>query len=176
MIYYLLIIIGFLTRFMPHPMNFTAVGAIALFSGYYFKDKRIAFIVPMAIMLLSDWKLGFYELPLLLSVYVAFALVVLLGIAIKSKKWYWSLPMSLVGTISFFLITNGAVWAFANWYPHTIAGLMTCYVEGIPFMRNAFMGDLAYTFIFFSAAEIAMLLANKLEIKNKQKIFAGGRI
>jgi len=88
MIYYLLIIIGFLTRFMPHPMNFTAVGAIALFSGYYFKDKRIAFIVPIAIMLLSDWKLGFYQWQLLASVYFAFALVVLLGIIIKNKKWF----------------------------------------------------------------------------------------
>lgn len=176
MIYYLLIIIGFLTRFMPHPMNFTAVGAIALFSGYYFKDKRIAFIVPMAIMLLSDWKLGFYELPLLASVYFAFALVVLLGIVIKNKKWYWSLPMSLAGTVSFFLITNGAVWAFANWYPHTFAGLMTCYAEGIPFVRNAFMGDLTYTFVFFGAAQLAILFANKFKIKNKQKIFANGKI
>jgi hypothetical protein len=161
---------------MPHPMNFTAVGAIALFSGYYFKDKRIAFIVPMTIMLLSDWKLGFYELPLLASVYFAFALVVLLGIIIKNKKWYWSLPMSLAGTVSFFLITNGAVWAFANWYPHTFAGLMTCYAEGIPFVRNAFMGDLTYIFVFFGAAQLAILFANKFEIKNKQKIFANGKI
>ncbi|MCK9446029.1 hypothetical protein M0Q50_03965 [bacterium] len=176
MIYYLLIIIGFLTRFMPHPMNFTAVGAIALFSGYYFKDKRIAFVVPMAIMLLSDWKLDFYDWQLLASVYFAFALVVLLGIIIKNKKWFWALPMSIAGTISFFLITNGAVWAFANWYPHTIAGLMLCYAEGIPFLKNAFMGDLTYTFIFFGIVQLAILLANKFEIKNKQKLFANGKI
>ena len=161
---------------MPHPMNFTAVGAIALFSGYYFKDKRIAFFVPMVIMFLSDWKLGFYQWQLLASVYFAFALVVLLGIAIKNKKWFWSLPMSLLGTISFFLITNGAVWLFATWYPHTIAGLMTCYMEGIPFLRNAFAGDLTYTFIFFSAAQLAIVLANRFAIKDKEKIFAGGKI
>jgi hypothetical protein len=176
MIYYLLIIIGFLTRFMPHPMNFTAIGAIALFSGYYFKDKRIAFTVPMAIMLLSDWLIGFYQWQLLLSVYLAFALVVLLGIIIKNKRWFWSLPMSLAGTISFFLITNGAVWLFADWYPHTISGLMACYVAGLPFLKNTFLGDLTYTFIFFSIAQLAILLANRLEIKNKQKIFAEGKI
>ncbi|MCK9597057.1 hypothetical protein M0R19_07780 [Candidatus Pacearchaeota archaeon] len=176
MIYYLLIIIGFLTRFMPHPMNFTAIGAIALFSGYYFKDKRIAFVVPIIIMLLSDWKLGFYQWQLLLSVYAAFALIVLLGIIIKNKKWFWSLPMSLAGTISFFLITNGAVWLFAEWYPHTFVGLMLCYAEGIPFLKNAFLGDLTYTFIFFSIAQLAIFFANKFEIKNKQKIFADGKI
>lgn len=176
MIYYLLIIIGFLTRFMPHPMNFTAVGAIALFSGYYFKDKRIAFIVPMAIMLLSDWYIGFYQWQLLASVYAAFALVVLLGIIIKNKKWFWALPMSLLGTVSFFLITNGAVWAFADWYPHTFAGLMLCYAEGIPFVKNAFLGDLTYTFIFFSLAQLAIHFANRFEVKGKQKMFASGKI
>jgi hypothetical protein len=157
-------------------MNFTAVGAIALFSGYYFKDKKIAFIVPMAIMLLSDWKLGFYDWKLLASVYAAFALVVLLGIIIKNKKWFWVLPMSIMGTISFFLITNGAVWLFAEWYPHTFAGLMLCYAEGIPFVKNAFLGDLTYTFAFFSIAQLAIYFANKFEVKNKQKIFASGKI
>lgn len=176
MIYYLLIMIGFLTRFLPHPINFTAIGAIALFSGYYFKDKRIAFIVPMAIMLLSDWIIGFYQWQLLLSVYLSFALVVLLGIAIKNKKWLWSLPMSLAGTISFFLITNGAVWLFEQWYPHTFAGLIACYAAGLPFLKNSFAGDLAYTLIFFSVAELAILFAGRMEIKNKQKLFAGGKI
>lgn len=176
MIYYILILIGFLTRFMPHPMNFTAVGAIALFSGYYFKDKRIAFAVPMAIMLLSDWILGFYDWQLLASVYLSFALVVLLGIMIKDKKWFVALPTSLFGTVSFFLITNGAVWAFANWYPHTFAGLMACYAEGLPFVRNNFAGDLTYTLVFFGIAELAMYMARRMDVKNKELIFAQGKI
>jgi hypothetical protein len=176
MIYYLLIIIGFLTRFMPHPANFTAIGAIALFSGYYFKDKRIAFILPVIIMLLSDWYVGFYQWQLMLSVYLSFALVVLLGIVIKNKKWLWSLPMSLLGTISFFLITNYAVWQFASWYPHTFAGLMSCYAAGLPFLKNTFLGDLTYTFIFFSLTETARLLAAKLSVRNREMIFSEGKI
>jgi len=176
MIYYILIIIGFLTRFMPHPMNFTAVGAIALFSGYYFKDKRIAFAVPMAIMLLSDWIIGFYQWQLLMSVYLSFAFVVLLGIIIKKQKWFVALPTSLIGTTSFFLITNWAVWQFANWYPHTFTGLMTCYAEGLPFVKNNFAGDLTYTFLFFGTAELAIFLAKKMELKNREKLFAQGKI
>ncbi|MDD4531181.1 MAG: hypothetical protein PHH21_00540 [Candidatus Pacebacteria bacterium] len=176
MIYYLLIIIGFLTRFIPHPMNFTAVGATALFSGYYFKDKRVAFAVPLAVMLLSDSFLGFYDWKLLLSVYASFALVVLLGIMIRNKKWLWALPTSLLGTALFFLITNGAVWVFANWYPHTLNGLLLCYAEGLPFVRNNFLGDLTYTFLFFGTAELAMYLARKKDIKNKNLVFAHGKI
>jgi hypothetical protein len=167
MIYYILILLGFLTRFIPHPANFTAVAAVALFSGYYLKNKKVAFFAPMAIMLLSDWIIGFYDWKLLLSVYVSFGIVVLLGIAISKKKWLFALPASIIGTISFFLITNGAVWLFAEWYPHTFAGLITCYAEGLPFLKNSFAGDLTYTLILFSAAELAIFLAKKRSLNGK---------
>ena len=174
MIYYLLIIIGFLTRFLPHPANFTAVGAVALFSGYYLKDKRIAVAVPMLVMFLSDLILGFYQWHLLLSVYLSFGLVVLLGILIRKKKWYFALPTSILGTSIFFLITNGAVWLFAEWYPHTFAGLMTCYAEGLPFLKNNLAGDLTYTLALFGIAELAIYLAKKNNL-NSKRLFAGGK-
>ena len=34
-------------RVMPHPWNFTPVGAMALFSGAVIKDRRLAFLFPM---------------------------------------------------------------------------------------------------------------------------------
>lgn len=174
MIYYLLILIGFLTRFIPHPANFTAVGAVALFSGYYLKDKKMSIAVPIVIMFLSDWILGFYQWQLLLSVYVSFGIVVLLGILISKKKWYFALPTSILGTAIFFLITNGAVWLFAEWYPHTFAGLMACYAEGLPFLKNNVAGDLTYTFILFGIAELAIYLAKKNNLKGK-RLFAEGK-
>jgi hypothetical protein len=51
-----------------------------------------------------------------------------------------------------------------------------CYAEGLPFLKNTFLGDLTYTSIFFSVAQSAIYFANRFEIKNKQKIFAGGKI
>lgn len=167
MIYYLLILIGFLTRFIPHPANFTAVAAVALFSGYYIKDKRLAVAIPLLIMFLSDLKLGFYQWQLLASVYLSFAIVVLLGTSMRNKKWLWSLVMSVIGTITFFLITNWAVWQFADWYPHTFAGLMACYEAGLPFVRNNFAGDMTYTFALFGTAELAMFLAKKKNFKKE---------
>jgi len=165
MIYYLLILLGFVTRFLPHPANFTAIGAIALFSGYYLKNKKLAFALPMAIMLLSDWKLGFYQWQLLASVYLSFAFVVLLGTFIQKKKWFFSFPASLLSTVVFFLVTNWAVWQFTPWYPHNYAGLIACYASGLPFIKNSFMGDLIYTFGLFSAAQLAILVAKKTKSK-----------
>jgi hypothetical protein len=176
MIYYLLILIGFLTRFIPHPANFTAIAGIALFSGYYFKNKKIAIFIPLIIMFLTDWIIGFYDWKLLSAVYLAFALVVGLGVMIKNKKWFWSLPMSLIGTVIFFLITNGAVWLFTAWYPHNFTGLIECYLAGVLFLKNSFLGDITYTFMFFSIAELAIWYANKQQIQNKQNIFLSGKI
>lgn len=175
MIYYILILLGILTRILPHAPNFTAVAAVALFSGYYIKNKKIAFVVPMAIMLLSDWKLGFYQWQILASVYVSFAVVVLLGVLIKNKKWYFSLPTSLAGTIIFYLVTNYAVWQFGTWYPHTFSGLVECIASGIPFVKNSFAGDLMYTFVLFSVAELAVYFAKKTN-PSVAKLIAGDRI
>lgn len=170
MIYYLLILFGILTRFLPHLPNFTAVGAIALFSGYYSKNKKLALIVPLVIMFLSDWKIGFYQWQIMASVYLSLAIVALLGILIRQKKWFFALPTSLIGTIIFFFVTNGAVWLFGNWYPHNFAGFITCLAAGLPFLKNSFLGDLTYTFALFGAAELAILLAKKTQSKTAQAL------
>jgi hypothetical protein len=114
-------------------------------------------------MLITDYLIGFYDWKLLLSVYISFALIVLLGSIIRNKKWFFSLPMSIIGTIVFFVVTNWAFWQFTAFYPHTLSGLTSCYIAGIPFLKNSFMGDFLYTLIFFSSAEFANLLINKIK-------------
>ena len=36
-------------------------------------------------------------------------------------------------------------------YPHNGAGLMTCYVAGLPFLSNTVLGDLFFTSVLFGA-------------------------
>ena len=68
-------------RFLPHPPNFESIGAIALFAGAHFDDKRWAFILPLAAMLLSDAVIGFHaQMPI---VYGTFALVVCMGFFLR---------------------------------------------------------------------------------------------
>lgn len=165
MIYVLLILLGFATRFLPHPANFTAVGAIALFSGYYVKNKKLAVALPLAIMVLSDWKIGFYQWQLITSVYLSFVVVVLLGIFLRRRRWFFALPTSLLCTVIFFLITNWAVWQFTVWYPHNYSGLIACYAAGLPFIKNSFLGDFVYTLGLFSIAQLATLLAKRAKSK-----------
>ena len=46
-------LIAVLFRLFPHLPNFTPVTAIALFGGLYFKNKKMAYLVPIFIMALS---------------------------------------------------------------------------------------------------------------------------
>ena len=48
-------------RLVPHPPNFTPIGAMALFSGAYLGRRWLAFAAPLGAMLLSDLVLGFYR-------------------------------------------------------------------------------------------------------------------
>ena len=69
---------------------------------------------------------------------------------------------ALAGSVSFFLISNFAVWAAWDMYPRTVAGLMACYEAGIPFFRHAVVGDLLFTAVMFGAPALAQSLAGKL--------------
>jgi hypothetical protein len=47
---------------LPHAANFAPIGAIALFGGVYL-NKRLALVVPMVAMLISDYFIGFDSWP-----------------------------------------------------------------------------------------------------------------
>jgi len=161
----ILIFIGAALRLLPHPPNFTSISAIALFGGVYL-SKRLALILPILSLLISDIFLGFYTPLLMLAVYLSFILVVILGFWLKKqKKWYTILGSSILGSILFFVITNFAVWVFTNWYPGTISGLIECYIRAIPFFKNSLMGDLFYVTIFFGIYEILTIFVKNIIFK-----------
>jgi hypothetical protein len=135
-----------LARLVPHPPNFAPVGAVALFAGAVFADRRLAFLLPFLCLVLSDVFLGIHEL--LPVVYGCFAINVLLGRLLRNRRT--ALPtagMTLLGSVQFFVITNFACWLID--YPHTWEGLTACYLAALPFFRNSVMGDLFYVGLLF---------------------------
>jgi len=69
---------------------------------------------------------------------------------------------ALAGSISFFLVSNFAVWAAWDMYPRTFAGLMVCYDAALPFFRRAVEGDLLYTAIMFATPVALGVIAHRL--------------
>jgi hypothetical protein len=136
------------SRLIPHPPNLTSIAAVALFGGAYFSDRRLAFLVPLAALFLSDLILGFYAH--MEVVYLSFALIVCVGLWLqKRRSTIYIVGAALASSILFFLLTNFGVWALESLYPKTMAGLLACYVAAIPFFQNTLQGDLFFTAALF---------------------------
>jgi hypothetical protein len=143
-----MIAVAVASRLVPHPWNLTSVAAVGLFAGAYLDDRRLAFLVPLAALFLSDLVLGFYQgMPV---VYLSFALVVGLGLWLRTRRRPLMIAgATLAGSVLFFGLTNLGVWAFGALYPHTGAGLAACFIAALPFFRGTLEGDALYSLILF---------------------------
>ncbi len=157
----LLVILGIIARFLPHPANFAPIGAIALFGGLYL-PKRWAIILPLLAMFISDIFIGFYAWQIMTSVYIGFVLMGLIGLVVrKNKKFHTVLGGTLLGSILFFLITNWAVWEFGTMYVHNFSGLIQSYIMALPFFRNSLLGDVFYVGVLVGGFELVQLAVIK---------------
>ncbi len=169
-----LILAAAASRLVPHPPNLTPVTAIALFGAWQYGWRGwwkgvLSLGLPLAALFLSDlalnnlvYRMGGESGGLVWSypgagwTYLSMALVVGWGwLALKRFSAVRLAGASVVGSLLFFAVSNFGVWASFELYPHTAAGLMECYVAGIPFLGNALIGDLVFTGLLFGAFWLA---------------------
>jgi hypothetical protein len=149
-----IILAAALFRVFPHPWNVTPIAAMALFAGAQLDDRRLAFGIPLAAMLLSDLVLGLHWT--MFFVYGAFALTVWLGVQLRGR--IAPLPVlgtALAGSVAFFIITNFGAWLSHGLYPLDAQGLLAAYAAGVPFFRNTLVGDLFFTALLFGGFALA---------------------
>jgi hypothetical protein len=167
MLAYLFLLFAVAVRFMPHPMAFTPVGAALLFFGS--RSPRQRMWIPLALLAGSDVVLTtlVYRYPFSWDHFVTWAWyagMLWLGSTLKENAGpIRILAASLAGSVSFFLISNFAVWAAWSMYPKTPAGLITCYEFGLPFFRRGIEGDLLFTSLMFGAAVVLPAVARRLQ-------------
>ena len=131
-----LIFIAILSRFLPHPPNFTPITAIALLSSKGFNNRWIVFLIPIISLFVSDLFLGLHgTIPF---VYTSLILISLLGMYVKKINF----GVVLLSSILFFLVTNFGV--FVLYYPISFQGFFQCYSLALPFFLNTILGDLVY--------------------------------
>ena len=153
-----LIVLGVVSRVVPHPWNATPVTAIALFGGAYL-SKRASIVMPLAIVAMSDFLLGWHHTTPF--TWGAFVLTAMLGWWVRRRASTGRIAgASLFGSIMFFLITNFGVWLPGDLYPRTMAGLWACYVAAVPFFRATLVGDLVFTAVFFGSFALATRLGS----------------
>ncbi len=151
-----MVLLAALARLLPHPPNFAPVESMALFAGALFLDRRLALLVPLLAMVVSDIGLelmmgagyGFHRL--LPVVYALIALTVVMGFFLRNRVSAINVAVaSVVSALLFFAVTNFAVWWGSSFYPQTFEGLVACYVAALPFLKNAIAGALFYSLILF---------------------------
>lgn len=149
-----IVLLAALSRVLTQGLipNVAPIGALALFSGAYFMDRKLAFLLPMAAMLISDVFLGFH--PTIPFVYAGFAIAVMMGFILRNNNNpARTMMVTVLSSLMFFLVTNFGVWVMYDFYPNNLSGLVSSYVAGLPFLRNSLLGDLFYTGVFFGAFE-----------------------
>ena len=142
----LFIIVAALMRLIPHPPNFVPITAIAIFAGVKFNNIKIAYAIPISIMLISDLFIGFYSISLF--VYLAFILIITYSSFIKK----YSIKNIILSSVMFFIITNFGVWLMGG-YPKSVEGLVLCYTMAIPFFTNSIIADLFFSAILYYGFE-----------------------
>ena len=153
-----LILVGAMSRLIPHPPNFTAIAATGLFGGFYLRSVKSSAIAVLVSMLLSDMVIGFHSLVPV--VYGALLFSVAIGWFSKnSNKRTLLFAGAVLSSFTFFIITNFAVWWQGFLYPKTLTGLYTCYIAAIPFLGNQLAGDLFFGAVLFGSLHLAQTLS-----------------
>ncbi len=160
----IIVLLAFL-RLVPHPPNVTPIAAMALFAGAFFSSRILAYLVPLAAMILSDLLLGFHST--IGYVYIGVAITVLIGSSLEQISVLRVAAAAVGASIVFFLITNFAAWLHHDMYPQNIEGLAQSYVAGLPFFRNSLIANLIFSYlVFYGLSGISNRFPN-LAVRNK---------
>ncbi len=159
MLAYLYVLLAIAVRFLlalrvlPFEFNFTPLAAALLFFGARTDRKRMW--IPLLALAATDVALNRFvygypftgDLPITWAWYAG---IVLLGGWLKQNDRPLRVAgAALAASVSFFLVSNFAVWAVWNMYPKDAGGLLQSYVMALPFFRNTVASDLLFSTLFF---------------------------
>ncbi len=146
----ILLTLGIVSRCIFHAPNFTPVIAIVLFSGIYL-ERKYAVLLPLALMIISDVMIGFYDG--IVFTWLAVLGCAYIGLWVRNHKNLRAMfAGSLLASFVFFLISNFGVWA-SGYYGYSGHGLVNCFVAAIPFYRDTLASTLIYGFVLFGIYE-----------------------
>jgi hypothetical protein len=177
MLPYLFVLLAIAVRFLPfagpfnvlpHAWHFTPLAASLLFFGA--RGSRRQMWIPVVLLAATDVILTKFIYSYVLTwdhlvTWCWYAAIILLGTALREKSGFWRVVgAALASSVSFFLISNFAVWAaWPDMYPRTFTGLMMSYTAAIPFFRGTVESDLFFSIAMFNLPVLLHALSGWLD-------------
>ena len=148
-----------LSRFIPHPPNFTSLIALSFYVPVIFGLRFIPIVILSFII--TDLVIGYHS-----GTHWTWGSVLLIGLLSKYfvKNFLTRISGALSGALVFFIITNFGVW-LSGTYGLTIEGLINCYVLAIPFFGYTAIS----TLLFSTVIEGYFIFKNNFIFQNKNK-------
>jgi hypothetical protein len=155
-------------------VTFTPIGAVAMFSGTYLKNKWKAFLVPIAVVFISDIALNytwFHKFTWIDSssvvVYITLAIMVVIGMYIKNVNITTVVGASFLSVLIHWLLTDIGPWLNGGLYAKGIVGYGQSLIAALPFEKSLLLGNLIFGAILFGGFELAKRKYTALQT-NKQ--------
>lgn len=161
-----LIVFGIIGRMLlqAYP-NVETIMVVSVIAGALL-GPYLGFVVALFSVIGSDMLIG--NTSILAYTWTAWAMVGIASSVLKRKKRSTNnssvrvgrdtalfTGAGLLGTVFFYAWTNFGVWHIGGLYPHTMQGLVNCYVMALPFLRNQLLGNLvivpAVSVVFLTA-------------------------
>lgn len=169
-------VLATILRVVPHPTNFSSVGALSLFGGARVQGWR-AYLLPLGVMVFSDlvlWVLSGFDFnyslghPSRVFVYGSFMIYVWIGRWLAKTNSVGAVALAgTLGGLQFFVLTNFCEWLFQPLYYELVAepfrysrdwsGLVACFAAALPFYQGetafsehpfAVLGDFRLTIVW----------------------------
>ena len=152
---YVLLALVALARILPHPYNITPVGALGLYAGARFPIRYVWWL-PLAAMFLGDLVGSFYPPVVMLLVYLGLLPSVWIGrrLLTGSTSPARFAAAVMINAVLFYLVSNLSM-VLVGYYPATFQGVVSCYVNGLPFLGWSIIGDAAYLGLMLGAEVLA---------------------
>lgn len=162
-----LILMAVVARIVNYEMaiyNMAPVAALGLFSGSVVNNKKMAYLLPLLAMFISDAYIefftpmkGFYDISQFF-VYGAMAIITFMGTTMKNHKALRIAGYSIAGSAIFFILSNFGTFLTGYW-GLDFNGFVTTYLMALPFYTkegsafffNTFIGDLVFSGLLFGA-------------------------
>ncbi len=143
--------------------NFSPLAAVALCGGLYL-PRRQAFVLPLAILFVSDICLNLFAyhlpplVPEMIPSYIALGISAWLGIRLRGRaNWPLLIGASVAGSVIFYILSNTVSWLVLPAYAKTFGGWFQALTVGdqLPghpstlwFYRHTLISDVVFTVLF----------------------------